>query len=302
MNYLLTGSNGFIGAALADRLAGAGHGVRGLGGDVRDREGVLNAMDGCRSVIHAAYVQRSQGSGYANSAEVLDVAVRGMASVLSAMVILDINELLLISSSLVYQGSAGMVAGENMPLTVPDTLNLAYAHGEGKIAMEMMAAAWAAAAPGRRLIIARPHNIYGPGMGREHVIPQFCLAMKELDASVPDGTRIAFPVQGTGRQTRSFCWIGDCCDQLMLLLAKGESPAIYNVGSSDERSIADVAHAIAACYGRQITVIPGAEPEASPRRRVPDTTKIEKLGWQPQLEMSFTEGLERTVTWYQIHG
>ncbi len=302
MKYLVTGGTGFIGSALIDRLHGAGHKTVSLAGDVRDTEVVSIASEDCDAVIHLAYVQRSQASGYANSADVLDVAVRGMASVLTACVINGISDLMLVSSSLVYQGNTGIVVSEDAPLIVPDTLNLAYAHGTGKIASEMMAAAWAQAAPGRRLIIARPHNIYGPGMGREHVIPQFCLAMKELDASIPDGTRVAFPVQGTGRQTRSFCWIGDCAAQLMLALRKGEPPGIYNVGSADERTIASVAHDIAELYGRRIEVIPGAEPEGAARRRIPDLTRIEKLGWDEGTAMPFAEGLERTVDWYRSHG
>ena len=68
-------------------------------------------------------------------------------------------------------------------------------------------------------IIARPHNIYGPDMGREHVIPEFCIRMNELARRQPEGI-LEFPIQGTGLETRSFCYAGDCVDQIVLLLEK----------------------------------------------------------------------------------
>ena len=317
MKYLLTGGAGFIGAALTRRLAADGHEVTVLTpgparrltggpqashiihGDVRSLEAVAAAMQGCESVIHLAYVQRNLGDGYANSADVVDVAVRGMAAVLQSCTAQRVSELMLISSPEVYQAEGP--AGEDVPLVVPDVLNLAYSHGGGKIAQELMAAAWATAKPGRRLIIARPHNVYGPDMGTEHVIPQFCAAMNVLDASVPPPARIAFPVRGTGEEARSFCWIGDCVDQLALLLRKADTPGIYHVGVMDEWSIAELAGMVAACYGREITVIPGAAPDGMPRRRVPDTTKIEALGWDASSALPLLAGLDRTVDWYR-HG
>jgi nucleoside-diphosphate-sugar epimerase len=65
----------------------------------------------------------------------------------------------------------------------------------------------------------------------------------------------------------------------------------------DERTIADVAHAVAACYGREVKVVPGTLPKGSPPRRLPDTSKVEALGYRPQV--SFGEALERTVAWYR---
>jgi len=118
-------------------------------------------------------------------------------------------------------------------------------------------------------------------------------------ADQPEGV-IRFPIQGTGQETRSFCYISDCVDQLMLLLAKADPVGVYHVGTMDERSIADVAATVAACYAREIKVVPGTLPKGSPPRRLPDTAKVEALGYWPRV--AFADAVARTVRWYQAHG
>ena len=80
-------------------------------------------------------------------------------------------------------------------------------------------------------------------MGREHVIPEFCLRMNELTTRHPDGA-VPVPIQGSGQETRSFCYVSDCTDQLVMLADNAES-GIWNVGTMEEHTIADVAYRIA---------------------------------------------------------
>ena len=71
-----------------------------------------------------------------------------------------------------------------------------------------------------KLIIFRPHNVYGPNMGNEHVIPQFINRLKKKSR-----TKTSFLIQGTGKEIRSFIYnddIGHC------LLKK----LIYNIGTT----------------------------------------------------------------------
>jgi nucleoside-diphosphate-sugar epimerase len=72
---------------------------------------------------------------------------------------------------------------------------------------------------------------------------------------------------------------------------------IYNVGVMDERTIEDVAHAVAACYDRKIKVIPGKLPKGSPPRRLPDTAKITALGY-PGPKTGFADAVKLASTWY----
>jgi dTDP-glucose 4,6-dehydratase/UDP-glucose 4-epimerase len=315
---LVTGGGGFIGSALAARMAGAGHQVRVLddfsrgkrsrlrypgieviAGDIRDPGDVARAMAGCDQVWHLAYLQGTQ-TFYAEPRAVLETAVRGMLNVLDGCQRSGCADLVLISSSEAYQTAAVVPTPENVPLTVPDPLNPRYSYGGGKIACELMALAWERTGILDRVVIARPHNIYGPDMGREHVIPEFCLRMAALAAAQPDGI-IPFPIQGTGRETRSFCWIGDCIDQLMLLVPPQVPGGIYHIGTMDEQTVADVAHAVASGWGREIKVEPGSLPQGSPLRRLPDTAKIRHLGGGNLAATPFRAGLDATVRWYREH-
>ena len=57
---------------------------------------------------------------------------------------------------------------------------------------------------------------------------------------------------------------------------------------------------MAACYGRDVKVVPGDLQAGSPLRRLPDTTKIQALGYKPKVR--FPEAVARTVRWYQAKG
>ena len=70
-----------------------------------------------------------------------------------------------------------------------------------------------------RVLVFRPHNVYGPDMGREHVIPQFILRADALAKEHRDGV-IPFPIQGDGTQTRAFVHIDDFTDGLATVLEK----------------------------------------------------------------------------------
>lgn len=314
--YLITGGAGFLGSALARKLISAGHQVvilddfsRGqrrrlegnfeiIQGDIRDRHDVGNAIVGVDCVVHMAYLQGTQ-TFYAEPRQVLDVAMRGMLNLLGACEQWGVTEMMLVSSSEAYQVASVVPTPESIPLTVPDPLNPRYSYGGGKIACEIMANAWYRTGVLDRLIIVRPHNIIGPDMGREHVVPEFCLRMNRLVREYPKGV-IPFPIQGTGQETRSFCHVDDCTAQLALLLEKARGLEIYHVGVEDERTISQVASTIAQLYGREIKVIPGALPKGSPPRRLPDTSKIRALGFEPKV--AFGEAIQHVVKWYQAHG
>ena len=318
MRYLITGGAGFIGSALTQYLVQAGHQVRVLDNmsrgrrdrlagircevitaDIRDPVAVAGAVHGCDAVVHLAYLQGTQ-TFYAEPRQVLDVGLRGMLNVLDACQAAGVGDLLLVSSSEAYQVATQVPTPETVPLSVPDPLNPRYSYGGGKLACELMALAWQRSGVLDRVVIARPHNIYGPDMGREHVIPEFCLRMNRLVAGQPEGV-IEFPIQGTGSETRSFCWIGDCVDQLGLLLRPATPGGIYHVGAMDEMAIADVAHEIAHQYGRQVKVVPGTLPKGSPPRRLPDLAKISRLAGGALASTSFHAGIAPAVAWYRSH-
>ena len=314
MRILVTGGAGFVGSALVRRLAEDGHEVRVLDdfsrghaarldgvkcdllpGDVRNPGPVARAVAGCDLVIHLASVQGNQWF-YTHPRRVLEVMIRGTMNVIAACERQG-ADLMLASSSEAHQ-SAVIPTPEDVPLIVPDVRNPRYSYGGAKITAELLAMAAAHEQTIKAVTIVRPYNVIGPDMGTDHVIPQFAQRVAELAREHPSGV-IPFPVQGSGQETRSFCWIGDCVEQLVVLVDHGGG-GIWNVGVMDERTIAETAHAVAGCYGRDIEVVPGALAEGSPQRRSPDTAAIEALGWKPAV--GFGEAIERTVVWYQARG
>jgi UDP-glucuronate decarboxylase len=109
-------------------------------------------------------------------------------------------------------------------------------------------------------------------------------------------------VYGDGKQTRPFCYITDTITGLMLLTAcdkaKGE---VVNIGSAQEVSILELAKKIKDLTKGNSSLTFHPLPKDDPKRRCPDTSKLEKLlGWKPRI--SFDEGLERTIMWFSSEG
>jgi nucleoside-diphosphate-sugar epimerase len=148
-----------------------------------------------------------------------------------------------------------------------------------------------------RVLIFRPHNVYGPDMGWEHVIPQFALRMKA--ASKQRGVKIPFRLQGDGSQTRSFCHVDDLVAGVMAMRAKGEHLGIYHVGSREEVTIANLAARVASHARCDIELIAEPAPVGGTARRCPDIAKLERLGYRPQVPLS--QGLPPTLDWYWAH-
>jgi nucleoside-diphosphate-sugar epimerase len=311
---LVTGGAGFIGSGLVRALVAAGHVVRVLddnsrgsprrlkgvekdidfvAGDIRDAETVAHASQGMDEVHHLAFVNGTEFF-YSMPEVVLDVGVRGMLNVIDACRKRHVGTLVLASSSEVYQTPPHVPTAEDAPLSVPDVLNPRYSYGGGKLISELLAINF-----GRkffeRVLIFRPHNVYGPDMGFEHVIPQFALRLNKLAAGQPAGP-LRFEIQGTGAETRSFCFIDDLVAGVMVMREKGEHLGIYHIGTMEEVSIADLARRVALAAGRDIDLVPGPLQAGGTPRRCPDISKLAKLGYKPRAPLD--AGLKTTLDWY----
>src|SRR3989344_4207 len=312
--YLVTGGTGFIGSALVKRLVRNGNFARVLDNDsrgarerlgdvagriefvkadIRDAEAVGKACIGMDGVIHLAYINGTEYF-YKMPELVLEVAVKGMMNVVDGCIKEGIKELILASSSEVYQTPPKVPTDEEVPLAIPDPHNPRYSYGGGKIISELMAINYGRKYFNRTLIF-RPHNVYGPDMGWEHVIPQFVLRMKEICKNSKN-KKIDFPIQGTGSETRAFVFIDDFIDGLVLVLEKGENLGIYHIGTMDEISISYVALEIGKYFGKDVNIVPGKPAEGGTKRRCPDITKLRKLGYHPKVP--FAKGLAITTKWY----
>jgi len=318
-SYLVTGGTGFIGSAIVKRLIQEGHSVRVLDddsrgsvsrladvatdfefvrGDVRDPQAVNAACKGVDGVFHLAFVNGTEFF-YSKPELVLDVGVKGMVNVLDGCIQNRVGELILASSSEVYQTPPQVPTDENVPLLIPDPYNPRYSYAGGKIISELMAINY-----GRkyfdRVLIFRPHNVYGPNMGWEHVLPQFILRLKAAIAKHGKASNaVPFQIQGTGAETRAFNYIDDFVDGVMAICKNGKHLETYHIGTEEEVSIREVAQGVADYFGQTIQLIEGPIQKGGTPRRCPKIDKLRALGYSPRF--NFKEGLPLIARWYDAN-
>ncbi len=133
--------------------------------------------------------------------------------------------------------------------------------------------------------IARIFNTYGPNMDNndQRVIPRFLKALTK---------NLQLEVYGDGNQTRTFCYVDDLVNGLVLIMEKGTSGEIYNLGSDQEVSIKKLAYVLLDLTGTKKEVKFLNELPSDPKRRKPLLSKIKKLGWKPKTKLE--EGLKYT--------
>jgi nucleoside-diphosphate-sugar epimerase len=259
---------------------------------VRDPRAVDEAARGMDAICHFAFVNGTEFF-YSQPALVLDVGVKGIVNVLDACRAHQIENFVLASSSEVYQTPPEIPTPESVPLVVPDPMNPRYSYGGGKIISELMAINYGRE-HFRELFVFRPHNVFGPDMGREHVIPQFALRMAELARAQPSGP-IRFPIQGTGSETRAFVYIDDLVDGFATMLTG--AAGIYNIGTDDEISIAELVTHVARAFAREVVIEQGPLQLGSTQRRCPDISKLRALGYRPRVPLR--RAIDETVAWYR---
>ena len=285
---LITGGTGFIGSALTRLMLEKGYVVRVIDdnsrgnfrrltdvissldvriGDIRDQSLVQSALKGTDIVIHLAYINGTINF-YERPREVLDVAILGIQNILAGMEMHEVPELYLASSSEVYQNPGIFPTPEDVPLIVPDPFNPRYSYGLGKIVQEFLSIH--AGSFMKNLAIFRPHNIYGPDMGFQHVIPEIC-----ANISLEKNSNVT--LKGDGLQTRSFCHISDFVKGFELILESKHGREMFNIGTREEVTISHLAEVIAVSLGREINFSSSVAPLGETNRRVPDISKLEKL-------------------------
>lgn len=164
------------------------------------------------------------------------------------------------------------------------------AYDEGKRYAEALTTAYVRARDVDARIV-RIFNAYGPRMrltdGR---MPSTFIAAALRGAPIP--------VQGTGLQTRSLCYVLDTAEGLIAAMRRGRKGEVYNVGRPDEFRVIDFARRVRrlAATAAPITHVPARPGDI--RRRKPDIRKARReLGWRPKV--SLAQGLLRTIAWFR---
>jgi len=142
---------------------------------------------------------------------------------------------------------------------------------------------------GLNINITRCSNNYGPYHFPEKLIPL-------VITNVLEGKDV--PVYGDGLQVRDWLHVADHCSAIDLVLHKGESGEVYNVGGNNERTNLFIVKSILAELGKPDTLIKHVTDRLGHDRRYAiDATKLHvKLGWEPQY--TFETGIKETVKWY----
>lgn len=149
------------------------------------------------------------------------------------------------------------------------------------------------------VIIVRSNNVYGPHQYPEKIISKFSLLLHRGQPVV---------LHGDGSPTRNYLYAGDAANAFDTILHKGSIGQVYNVGSYDEVSNAELCNKLLTYLN-----IPHGTPEEkakwikhtydrpfNDKRYAVDGTKLRALGWDQK--MSFEKGLALTVDWYSKFG
>lgn len=143
-------------------------------------------------------------------------------------------------------------------------------------------------------VIVRPFNAYGPGenpgdwVGYAHVIPD--LVNKTFGGQYP------LEILGSGKQIRSYTYVDDIADGVIFAATHAENND-FNIGTGIETSVTQLAEMIWKLCGRQepLKFKHLASYQYDVRKRIPDVSKIRKLGWQAKTPLE--QGLKITIQW-----
>jgi nucleoside-diphosphate-sugar epimerase len=182
---------------------------------------------------------------------------------------------------------------EDVPLALTDLGNPRSSYAGSKVFGELAVTQYGRA-HAMEFAITRYHNVYGPRMGWEHVVPE--LHERALAGQNP-------LVVYSPEHTRAFCYVDDAVEATMRAMRDPRGAGgTFNVGNDrEEIRIGALAERILAVAGLEGVAIEARGAAHDPiTRRCPDVTRArQRLGYEPVV--SLDEGLRRTLAWYAEH-
>ena len=307
MKLFITGGAGFIGSNLVrhllqsgseytivnfDALTYAGN-IKNLDdvidnpnhtfikGNICDAVAVDQAMKGADAVLHLAaesHVDRSID----NASEFLETNVLGTGVLLEAARKHNIKKFVHVSTDEVYGSIAEGAFNEQSPVQ-PNS-----PYSASKASSDFLALSYYATY-GLPVVVTRCSNNFGPFQFPEKLIPLF-ITNADADKDLP--------ICGDGKNVRDWIHVDDHCEALRLVLEKGESGEVYNIGGGNERTNLEITGKVLRRLSKPESLIKFIEDRPGHDRRYAiDSSKIEeKLGWKSS--HSFDEALESTIAWY----
>jgi len=308
--YLVTGGAGFIGSNIAREILNRGHRVRILDnfstgreenlsdltgrvdlvrGDVRDMGTVEAAVAGVDFVLHQAAlasVPRSIVDPVSNN----QVNVQGTLNVLVAAHKAGVKRVVYASSSSVYGDSEELPKVETM---IP---NPKSPYAVAKLAAEYYCRVFGDL-HGMTTVSLRYFNVFGPhqdpGSQYSAVIPLFVKAL--LEGKAPT-------IYGDGEQSRDFTYIANVVNaNLAACEAPIKGAKVYNIACGGRYTLNQLFEALSSRMGSSLRPTYGPARAGDVKHSMAGIDRIQReLGFK--VEVSFEEGIDRTVRWYQEVG
>jgi UDP-glucose 4-epimerase len=283
MKFLITGAAGFLGSALANRLARTGNSVRGLDdlstgnaqalspevrftqGDINDRPTLWKLLQDVDCVYHlAARVSVPESVLYPR--EYNTVNVGGTVTLMEAMRDVGVHRVVLVSSGAIYGEQPLQPLREDM---VP---NPGSPYAVSKLSAEFyvrtIGALW-----GLETVSLRVFNAYGPG---QHLPPTHAPVIPALlRQALCNGTMV---IHGDGNQTRDYVYVEDVVDAMVAAAtAPNLNQSVINVGSGTEISVRDLVRHILDITGRNPELVYNTQTSGGVARMCADLTRAQEL-------------------------
>jgi UDP-glucose 4-epimerase/UDP-glucuronate decarboxylase len=262
--------------------------------DLTERKDLDKLEDNYHQIYHLAAINGTKHF-YEMPENVLKVNLLSSINVLERFKDNKSGKMLFSSSSENYAGTYKMGAveiptDENVPLCIVDPFNARNSYAASKITGELLFINYARKFK-FKMSIVRFHNIYGPRMGFEHVIPEFSMrAAKKEDP---------FKIYG-GEETRAFCFVSDAIEGTYKVMESDKTNAeIVHIGTQEEIKINELAKKIIKLANYTPKIAIKDAPVGSVKRRCPNIKKATKLvGYSPKVGIE--EGIRKTFEWYKL--
>ena len=179
---------------------------------------------------------------------------------------------------------------EAVPLALTDLSNPRISYAGSKIHGEL-AVTQVCRAHDKAYTIVRYHNVYGPRMGYEHVIPQLFERVR--------GGENPLKVYSASHQ-RAFCYVADAVNATIIAMTSEEGNGeTFNIGNQrSEVRIDDLALLIGRLAGKQVTIKNAVAANDPIVRRCPDMSKTKRLlGFEASVGLE--QGVAETLAWYE---
>lgn len=309
---LVTGAAGFIGSHLTEALVKRGYRVKAfvhynsnnywgwlesspvlkkievITGDVRDYDGVFNAMKGCESVFHLAALIGIPYS-YVSPLAYIKTNIEGTYNIVQAAREHALKNVIVTSTSETYGTAQYVPIDEKHPAVGQSP------YAASKIAADQMALSYYRSF-GLPVKVVRPFNTYGPRQSARAIIPTIMTQILSGQTSIKLGNLTP---------TRDLTFVKDTAEGFLAIAGSSKaSGQAVNIGMNNEIAVGELALRIAKILGKKIKITTDQQrlrvKSSEVERLYCDNSMIKSISsWRPAYNLD--QGLLETASWIKLH-